>query len=304
MPDDQRIIVGLGEVLWDVFPDGKQLGGAPANFAYISHMLGNRGTIASRLGADALGQEARDRLDGLGIETGFLQSDPSHPTGTVRVQIDSAGQPHYQITENVAWDVLEWTQEWASLASRADAVCFGSLAQRSPTSRETIGKFVTSVRPGCLRVLDVNLRQSYYSAETVRNSLQIADVVKVNHEELPTVLAMFGDVPKDLRDAAQRLRSIYGNKLVCITRGDKGSLLVAESEYNEHAGFKVTVADTVGSGDAFTAALVYHMLLGSSLAAMNDAANRLGAWVASQVGATPAPDAAMLQLLRASASGN
>lgn len=302
--DNQLTIVGIGEVLWDIFPEGKQLGGAPANFAYITHMLGNRGIIVSRLGNDELGNETRERLDRLGIETAFLQTDLAHPTGTVHVQVDSAGQACYEITKGVAWDFLEWTPDWAELAQQAEAVCFGSLAQRSPQSRETIRKFVTSVRPGCVRVLDVNLRQSFFSRETLSDALQIADIVKLNHEELPRVLGMFGHAPANTGDAAEELRRVHKNKMVCITRGAKGSVLVTETERHEHPGFSVKVADTVGSGDAFTAGLVYHYLRGSSLNVMNDAANRLGAWLASQVGATPAPDAAMLQLLRAGASGD
>lgn len=305
MPEKIFTVVGLGEVLWDIFPQGKQLGGAPANFAYITHMLGNRGIIASRLGNDTLGEEARNKLDSLGIETAFLQSDSARATGTVKVQVDSAGQPQYEITRDVAWDFLEWTPEWRTLAAQADAVCFGSLAQRSPGSRAAIQTFVRSVKPEALRIFDVNLRQSFYSAEILRESVQLADVVKVNHEELPCILRLFGiDPPEELAEAARTFRELYGNRLVCVTRGEKGSLIVTEDELSEHHGFTIRVADTVGAGDAFTAGLVYHMLLGSSLEVMNDAANRLGAWVASQAGATPAPDAAQLQLLRASASGD
>lgn len=302
MPEKVFTIVGLGEVLWDLFPQGKQLGGAPANFAYITHMLGNRGVIASRLGEDELGREARNRLDGLGIETSFLSSDAAHPTGTVEVQVDARGQPSYRMKPEVAWDFLEWTPEWRKLAEEADAVCFGSLAQRSAHSRETIHRFLNSVPPGALRVFDVNLRQSFYSAELLRDSIRLAHVVKLNHEELPRILRLFGMEPgEDLARAARTLRELYGNRLVCVTRGENGSLIVTEGGQHEHPGFPIRVADTVGAGDAFTAGLVYHLLAGSSLEVTSDAANRLGAWVASQAGATPAPDAAQLALLRASA---
>src|SRR5260370_20607402 len=160
-------IVGLGELLWDLFPEGKQLGGAPANFAYMTNLLGDVGMVGSRGGDDDLGREAKGRLEHLGLRTSFLQSDPTHPTGTVRVQVDPAGQPTFQIAESVAWDFFEWTTAWHSLAEGADAVCFGSLAQRSLASRDTIRAFLGAVRPDTIPVFDVNLRQSFYSRHTL-----------------------------------------------------------------------------------------------------------------------------------------
>jgi fructokinase len=292
-------IVGLGELLWDLFPEGKQLGGAPANSAYMISLLGDVGIVASRVGSDDFGREARLRLEQLGLRTSFIQTDTAHKTGTVRVQVDPTGQPTFQIAESVAWDFFEWTSDWRSLAEAVDAVCFGSLAQRASASRDTIRAFLAAVRPKSIRVFDVNLRQSFYSAEILSESMKLADIVKVNHDELPIVAKLLG-LPfiYDEGRAAEWLRQEFGAKLVCITRGAKGSLLVGAQETSEHPGYRVHVADTVGAGDAFTAALVYHYLRSASVATLNEAANRMGAWVASQVGATPPRDEFHLEKVR------
>jgi len=292
-------IVGLGEVLWDMLPAGKQLGGAPANFAYMARLLGDRGVVASRIGDDALGTELRDTLTKLGLENSFVQSDPEHPTGTVKVEIDRNGQPSYEITESVAWDYLEYTREWQLLACQADAICFGSLAQRSPKSRETIRTFLKAARPDAVRVYDVNLRQNYYSANLIAESSQFADIVKLNDGEFPRVMQLLGLTYDDEVSSAQRLLHATGVRLVCVTRGSQGSLLVEANASNEHPGSSVQVVDTVGAGDAFAAALVHHFLRGSSQAVMNEAANRIGAWVVGQVGATPPADDDVLCKVRA-----
>src|ERR1700733_7862950 len=285
---------GLGEILWDLFPAGRQLGGAPANFAYITSLLGNRGITASRLGQDDLGRAATVRLKELGLDTMFLQKDPQHPTGTVRVYVDQKGQPCFEISQSVAWDFLEWTPQWQELAAEADAVCFGSLAQRSPQSQSTIRSCLRATRPQCLRVFDVNLRQKFFDAAVLDESMKMASIVKLNHEELPKIMRLLqGD--GELREhesqesSARHLLDLYQLRLVCVTRGNEGSLLMTSTERSVHAGFRVKVADTVGAGDAFTAALVCEYLRGASLAQMNEAANHVGAWVASQNGATPAP---------------
>lgn len=292
-------VVGLGEVLWDLLPAGKQLGGAPANFAYITNLLGDRGIVASRIGKDDLGLQARARLHHLGLNPTYVQQDPLHPTGTVAVEIDPDGNPKYQIAGAVAWDFLELTPDWAAVARRAGAVCFGSLAQRAIPSRQTILEFLRLMSPQSVKVFDVNLRQSFYNSEILRQSLGPADVLKLNHEELPVVVSLLGSSFENEQQAAHWLRQNFSLRLVCVTRGANGSLLIAENAMHEHPGFKTTVADTVGSGDAFTAALVHHLLRGTPLPAMNDAANRIGAWVASQVGATPPPDPQVLQQVRA-----
>jgi fructokinase len=303
MPDKPYSVIGLGELLWDVFPKGKELGGAPANFAYMTSLLGDHGIVASRVGSDALGRTAGRRLERIGLRSKYLQLDTQHATGTVRVEVDPAGQPTFEIAESVAWDFFEWTPEWERLASIADSVCFGSLAQRSPQSRATIRAFLKEVRRGTTRVFDVNLRQAFYSADTLAESMKLTDIVKLNQEELPIVVKLLGHAFQDQERAARWLRDTYSLQLVCVTRGAKGSLLVSGSEISQHPGCRVVVADTVGSGDAFTAALVYHYLRRASLATLNEAANRMGAWVASQTGATPPRDDYYLQQIRTAVSG-
>jgi fructokinase len=293
--------VGLGELLWDIFPEGRQLGGAPANFAYMTSLLGDEGIVASRVGKDELGEAAKQQLERLGLGTSCIQLDPTYRTGIVQVQVDPKGQPTFQIAQPVAWDAFEWTPAWQSLAQRTDAVCFGSLAQRSPQSRQTIFYFLKTIRAETTRVFDVNLRQSFYSAQILADSVKHADIIKLNHDELPIVVQLLGFPFHDEESASQWLLSTFHIKLVCITRGARGSLLVSGYAKHEHPGIPVQVADTVGSGDAFTAALVYHFLRRDSLATMNEAANRMGSWVASQTGATPTPDEARLELIRSAA---
>jgi len=283
----KHTVVGLGELLWDLLPSGKQLGGAPANFAYITNLLGDRGIPASRVGRDSLGDEALKKLAQLKLSNAFVQRDPTHATGTVKVEIDSSGQPRFDISEPVAWDFLEWIPSWQQLAKEADAVCFGSLAQRSAQSRSTIHNFLQATRPEAVRIFDVNLRQNFYSAQILADSLKLATIIKLNHEELPRIMHLLEHENSREKDSARRLLSSHDLKLVCVTRGSRGSLLISRDECSEHRGFKVKVADTVGAGDAFTAALIHGYLRGSSLAQINETANRVGAWVASQSGATP-----------------
>ena len=295
MDGQKRTIVGLGEVLWDLLPGGRKLGGAPANFAYFANLVGDRGIVASRVGEDDHGRQAEAMLRHLGAGIDYLQRDSVHPTGSVQVHVDAAGQAQFEIAQPVAWDFLQWTPAWEQLVETADAVCFGTLAQRSPASRETIQQFLRSTRPQALRVFDVNLRPPFYSAEVLRTSLALADIVKLNHEELPVLAAMLGIAGHSDRATAQALFRSHNFKLVCVTRGGCCSLLIGTQGADEHPGFRVKVADTVGAGDAFTATLVHHYLLGASLAHMNESANRVGAWVASQVGATPVPESGDLQ---------
>jgi fructokinase len=291
MLNKKHIVVGLGELLWDLLPAGKQLGGAPANFAYITSLLGDEGIPASRLGQDALGEEAILRLRELNLPTAFIQEDADHPTGTVQVEVDAKGQPRFEISESAAWDFLDWTPQWQTLAEQADAVCFGSLAQRSERSRATVRNFVLASGPNTVRIFDLNLRQNFYTAAILAESMQLATLIKLNHEELPRIMRLFELEHHREEDSARRLLSLHDLKLVCVTRGNGGSLLISAAECNEHSGFSVKVADTVGAGDAFTAALVHGYLRATPLAQINENANRVGAWVASRSGATPAPKA-------------
>ncbi len=285
--NDLPTVVGLGELLWDLLPSGRQLGGAPANFAYWSHVLGDRAVVASRIGNDALGREARESLLSRGITDQFLQMDTTYPTGSVNVQVDTAGQPKFEITYPVAWDFLECTDTWKALAESTDAVCFGSLAQRSAQSRRAVLDFLDATRSQNLRIFDVNLRQTFYSAEIIRESLKKARLVKLNHEELPRIKEMLEISSSEASSFCKEMAEKFQLDLICVTRGANGSLLSDGERAHEHPGFQIQVKDTIGAGDAFTAALVHEHLRGAALAQMNDEANRLGAWVASSAGAMP-----------------
>jgi fructokinase len=295
----KKKVVGLGEVLWDILPERTCLGGAPSNFAYVTTLMGDQGIVASRVGEDSLGLEALRRMEELGLDTKHVQTDPERPTGTVKIELDDKGQARFEIATPVAWDFLEWTQDWQSLAESADAICFGSLAQRSEESCATIQHFLKATAPGVVKVFDVNLRQTYYSHEILSESMKLADIVKLNDEEMAKVINLRGfphsSSNQDELSSAQWLLEAFELKLVCVTRGGRGSLLVRSGESSEHPGFRVRVADTVGSGDAFTAGLVHEYLHGASLKLMNEVANLVGAWVASEVGAMPAPKRGALE---------
>jgi fructokinase len=281
-------IVGLGELIWDLLPSGKQLGGAPTNFAYISRLLGNRSIVASRVGADELGREAFERLERLGISTSYLQRDALHPTGTVNVQIDERGEARFAVNENSAWDYLQWTADWEALAPQLDAVCFGTLGQRHQEARATMLRFLKQTRPDALRLFDVNLRHSFFTAEMLIESLRLATMVKLNSEELAMAARMLRLEEVKEEAVAQSLLRQFAIELVAVTRGAQGSLLVTERETVNHAGFQVQVADTIGAGDAFTATLAHCYLRRAPLKLASEAANRMGAWIATQAGATPA----------------
>jgi fructokinase len=291
---EPHLILGIGELLWDVLPEGSRLGGAPANFTVMAGRLGNHAAILSRIGRDDPGREAVELLDPLPADTSFLQVDPAHETGRVTVALKD-GQPEYIIHQPVAWDFLELSDEWVQLAERADAVCFGSLAQRCRESRQTIQTLAAQSSSACVRVFDVNLRAPFYSGEVVQESLELATVVKMNDAEVPLVLALLGlpadeePVPATLHVSAERLLAEFPTlRMVAVTRGSQGSLLVTRDEWHEHPGIAVQVADTIGAGDAFTAAMTHYLLRGAGLETLNEAGNRWGAWVASQSGAMPA----------------
>ncbi len=305
---EPHLILGIGELLWDIVPDGKRLGGAPANFAVMAARLGNHAAILSRIGRDDLGRQAIDRLntiiDPMPVETGFLQVDPQHETGRVTVSLEN-GEPRYAIHEPAAWDFLELSDGWVQLVERADAICFGSLAQRNQQARQTIQSLAAETSAACIRVFDVNLREPFYSPEILEESMQLATVVKMNDAEAPLVLDLLDlaieeapgphealSTPEYLRAAAERLLAEFPSlQMVAATRGSRGSLLVTRDEWDEHPGFPVKVADGIGAGDAFTAAMTHYMLRGADLATLNEAGNRWGGWMASQSGAMPAlPD--------------
>lgn len=288
-------MVGLGEVLWDLLPSGKVLGGAPANFAYMTNLLGDEGIVASRVGDDELGRESSRVMRELGLSSAYLQRDECHETGTADVSIDAAGQPSFTIKKSVAWDFLEWTTQWQELSARADAVCFGSLAQRSGKSAATIERFLKNAPSKTLRICDVNLRESFYSRGVLRKSFQYADIVKLNDQELLQVSYLFKLGIGTHEMLARRLLQLCDLRLVCITCGSRGSLLVAQGQTVAHNGFRVRVADSIGAGDAFTACLAHHYVRGHSLQEISESANRFASWVATQTGATPSISTEQLQ---------
>lgn len=294
---DSKCIVGLGELLWDILPEGPQLGGAPANFAVMAARLGNQGATATRIGTDPLGRDAMAFLKTTPLDTGYIQEDFSRVTGTVTVALEQ-GQPHFTIHEPVAWDFLEFTPHWLALAEQADAVCFGTLAQRSPASRRTIESFLHETRPECVRIFDVNLRPPFFSSEIVEKSLELATIFKLNADEMPQVLSLLdfpdaaGTTPDFLLNGARQIIDQFPVQLVAITLGAHGSLLVTRNEVDRHPGYPVEIVDAVGAGDAFAAALTHYYLRGASLSRLNAAGNRWGSWVASHAGAMPALQAA------------
>jgi len=282
-------ILGIGELLWDVLPDGPQLGGAPANYSVMASRLGNHASIVSRIGNDDFGHRALEVLKPFPVDCSLLQVDSVQPTGTVTVELED-GQPSYIIHRPVAWDFFAVTPEWLRAAGSADAVCFGSLAQRSEQSRETIHALVRATKPESERIFDVNLRAPFYTAEILSASLKLASVVKLNDAEVPIVVRLLGfeDGAVTLHQGADWLLEQFPNlKLVAITRGGEGSLLVGRSEWNEHPGIPIKVADTIGAGDAFTAAMTHYLLRGAPLDTLNEAGNRWGSYVASHAGAMP-----------------
>jgi fructokinase len=279
-------IVGIGEILWDILPDGRQLGGAPANFAFHARALGAASVIVSAVGDDSLGREILAELGTRGLDRSGIATVSSAPTGTVTVALDAGGIPHYTIHEGVAWDVIPWTAGLGDIAARADAVCFGTLAQRSPVSRATIGSFLDATRPDCLRVLDLNLRQSYFSRETVHGLLGRATVLKLNDDELTKVAEMLSFPGPETR-VLTALLGAYPLTLIALTKGPAGSRLFGPDLDLSHPGFRVKTEDTVGAGDAFTATLVAGLLKKRHCGEIGERANRIAGYVCSRKGAWP-----------------
>ena len=279
----KKVIVGIGEILWDMLPSGKALGGAPANFAYHAMRLGEDGWAVSAVGDDALGHEILDLVESKGLNRIISVTDK--PTGTVEVELDERGVPTYNIMEDVAWDNIPFTPEMEELAKRADAVCFGSLVQRM-SSRDSVLSFVRAMRPDALKVFDINLRQHYYCPEVLEESLKLSDILKINDEEIRIVAGMFG-LGDDDTAACRSLIASYGLKLVILTRGAEGSEVITADEVIPQSVGHVDVVDTVGAGDSFTAAFVVAYLRGDSLADAQRLASETASYVCSRKGAMP-----------------
>jgi len=285
------VIVGLGEVLWDVYPDAAHFGGAPANFASHAASLDAESWLVSSVGVDELGNRALDTLRRHRVGSSCVARDSEHPTGRVDVTLDSLGRASYEFAENTAWDHLTWSDALDSLARGCDAVCFGTLAQRSSQSRHTIERFVKSTASSALRMFDVNLRKQFYDAAVIDQSLRLATALKLNEEELPIVARLCGVNESDPHDAMRALMKKYSLRLVALTRGPHGATLIAGGEESTCPALTATAVDTVGAGDAFTAALVIGFLAGRPLGEVNAHANAVASFVCSQPGAVAAlPD--------------
>lgn len=283
----KNLTIGMGEALWDVLPEGKKIGGAPANFAYHVSQFGLPGMAVSAIGDDALGKEIRENFTSKGLKH-HLATVP-YATGTVQVELDPNGVPQYEIKENVAWDNIPWTTELEEIARNTKAVCFGSLAQRNVVSRETIGRFLDTMprEEDSLVVFDVNLRQGFYTKEILCESMQRCNVLKINDEELVTVSRMFGYPGIDLQDKCWILLGKYNLKMLILTCGINGSYVFTPGNVSFQPTPKVEVADTVGAGDSFTAAFVASILKGKSVAEAHSLAVRTSAFVCTQNGAMP-----------------
>lgn len=282
------LVIGLGELLWDCFPAGRLPGGAPANVAFHAQQLGLPAAAATRVGTDALGDELLAFLGSKGLQTDLVQRDPLHGTGTVTVSPRSDGHTDYVFLENSAWDFLEATPAWNAAFATARAVAFGTLAQRGAISRAAIHACVRATAPDCLVVYDINLRPPFYDRAWIAESLSLARVVKLNDDESRILAEMFS-VPETTPVAvAQHLLKQFPRlELVCITRGGNGAIGITRSETVEVPGVPVTVVDTVGAGDAFTAALISGRLAQQPLGTTLQFANRVGSLVASRPGAMP-----------------
>jgi fructokinase len=279
-------VVGIGEVLWDLLATGPKMGGAPANFAYHAHALGANSAAVTRVGKDELGRKILRRFRELGLATTAVQEDAAAPTGTAEVRLSGNGLAHFTIQENVAWDYLAATLEAASAARAADAICFGTLAQRNTISRATIQRLVGDTTATALRVFDINLRQQYYSRDVIEQSLSLANVLKLNDDELPVLAAMFG-LAGSAANQIEALAKRFSQRVVALTRGPRGSLLYRDGRWSDCGSRPVEVVDTVGAGDSFTAAFVMGLLCNLDLDEINSFANEVARYVCSQAGATP-----------------
>lgn len=277
-------IVGIGEILFDLLPQGSQLGGAPANFAYHVSRLGGEGYAVSAIGRDELGERVKSILAEKQLDA--IIPEINKPTGIVEVTLNERGVPSYNIIQDVAWDNVPYTDEMKALAARSTAVCFGTLAQRNALTRETVLSFMKDMPADSLKVYDINLRQNYYSKEIIEESLQLSDILKINDEEIVTVSELLG-LGNDPVEACRALLRAYGLKLVILTKGKDGSDVITEDEVLSSTPPDVPIADTVGAGDAFTAAFINSYLRGNTLAECQRLATEISTFVCTKSGAMP-----------------
>lgn len=291
----KNIVVGLGEILWDVFPERKVLGGAPANFAYHASQFGFNGYAVSAIGDDLLGKEILTSLEEKGLN--YLLEKTDYPTGTVQVTLNKAGVPQYEICENVAWDNIPFTARTENLAKNTQTVCFGSLAQRNSVSRETIRKFIAAMPEDSLKIFDINLRLNFYSKEIIHESLEMSNMMKINDEEVIKVANLYGWKGDEL-EICGRLLEDYKLDILVLTKGTDGSFVFTPRQTSYQPTPKVHVADTVGAGDSFTAAFVAAYLHGERIEDAHQLAVEVSAYVCLQHGAMPKLADSYLELFR------
>ena len=282
----KKIIIGFGELLWDILDNEKLLGGAPANFGYHCQQLNADARIVSAIGNDDFGDEIIKHFNNKGLTTDYLQRIFNYPTGTVTVEVDVQGIPSYTIHEQVAWDHIEWNDTLEPLSKSADAICFGSLSQRNLVSKTTLQKMLGSVSKQCLKVFDINLRPPYYNTSILSESLQLANIIKMNLEEAIIVGEMFNwgsDIPIIVKELFKK----FNFQLIAITCGEEGSKLFTPEQESFMKVNAVKISDTIGAGDSFTAALVTGWLNQLPLAEIHKLANNLSAYVCTQRGAMP-----------------
>lgn len=290
MPEKPFKILSFGEILWDMLPEGKKLGGAPANFAFHCRELGADSRLLSRIGRDSLGNEILDSCREIGLPTELIEIDDTLPSGTVAVKFHPGGQPEYTIIEGVAWDEIDASKEALKWAAQVDAVAFGSLAARSPKNRQTLEKIIEAVPKNSLRVLDINLRDPFTGSEIIDFAISHASILKLNDAELPRLLERYGIHEGRENDIPERLGLIgkrFGFRFIILTCGAAGGWLWSGAELVHTPGLKVEIVDTIGAGDAFTAACTIGFLEGRPLEEIARKANSLGAFLCTRSGATP-----------------
>jgi len=281
----EQLIVGLGEALWDILPEGAKLGGAPANFAYHASQFGHHAVAVSALGNDALGDQTVAEFDKMGLD--YVMPRVAYPTGTVGVELDAEGIPTYDITADVAWDNMPFTPEIEAVARNSRAVCFGSLAQRSQVSRETIHQFLDATPDDCLKIFDINLRQNFYTKEVIQTSLRRCNILKINDEELVIIGRLFGYPGLDIENKCWLILGKYDLDMLVLTCGTNGSYVFAPGFKSFQETPKVEVADTVGAGDSFTGSFVAAVLAGMPIPEAHRLAVTTSAFVCTQKGAMP-----------------
>lgn len=281
----KRLVVGLGEVLWDMLPEGRKIGGAPVNFAYHAGQFGIDTMAVSAIGNDKLGEDTIAEMNGKHLNHIF-PSVP-YPTGSVQVKLDEKGVPAYDIKENVAWDNIPFTNEIESVARSCRAVCFGSLAQRNAVSRNTIRKFIESTPSGCISIFDINLRQNFYTSNVIHDSLELCNILKINDEEIMLVSRMFNYDSSNIENVCRTIMEDFSLEMVILTCGTKGSYIFTKGGVSFMPTPKVNVADTVGAGDSFTGSFCAAILRGLPVAEAHKKAVEVSAYVCTQNGAMP-----------------